>query len=109
MSYIVKIHGKNEATEKIMQLMLQLATENDFIDVYSEAEPNLDLLPAIEERLSYLVSHNLEQLKSLARCELIRRKMEYKRISKFPPKSAYTNIAERNSLFSLEVVEQQFK
>ena len=109
MSYIVKIHGKNEVTEKIMQLMLQLATENDFIDVYSEADPNVDLLPAIEERLSYLETNNLEQLRNLAKCELIRRKMEYKRISKFPPKSAYTNIAERTSLFSLEVVEQQSK
>jgi predicted ATPase len=108
MSYIIKVHGKNEATEKIMQLMLQLATENDFIDVYSEVEPNADLLPAIEERLSYLVKHNIEQLKSLAKCELIRRKMEYKRISKFPPKSAYTNIADRSSLFSIQV-EDHFK
>ena len=59
MSYLIKIHGKNEATEKIMQLMLQLAVENDFIDVYSEADPVADVLPAIEERLSYLQTHNI--------------------------------------------------
>ena len=86
-----------------MQLMLKLAEEHHCMDVYSEADLGAAVPLAIEERLSYLASHNIEQLKNLAKCELIRRKMAYRRISKFPPRSAYTLISERNTLFSIQV------
>jgi hypothetical protein len=107
MAYIIKVHGRNETTEKIMSQILQLAEQHDFIDAFSEEHNEVGAVNEIDERLDYLAKNNIEQLKKLAKCELIRRKMSYKRITKFPPSSAYTDLATRASLFSIDNNEHQ--
>jgi hypothetical protein len=102
MSYIIKVHGRNEATEKIMTQILQLAEQHDFIDAFREDSESVGNTSEIDERLDYLAEHNIEHLKKLAKCELIRRKIHYKRITKFPPPSAYKDLASRASLFYVD-------
>ena len=102
MAYIIKVHGRNEATEKIMTQILQLAEQHDFIDAFREDSESVGSTSEIDDRLDYLAKNNIEKLKTLAKCELMRRKLHYKRITKFPPPSAYNDLTSRASLFYLD-------
>lgn len=102
MAYIIKIHNSGDDSVKIKDQILKFAEEFDFIDVYEEQIETSEIMSEIETKLNDLKMNNIELLKDLAKHELIRRKMNYKRLSEIPLPFAGYNMSERLSLFSIE-------